>query len=195
MAEQLIIVTSESSDVVVPAGQVAITADAYLDGGRYTDPDAHVINLCRDVSYSSKGYYVSLLADARGQQEILDLIDLPEPLHVLMVGTFSTNATVVRVGQCGVHDDEVVGVEQHDHLRQHVEQDQLGRAGGHRQRHLDGGLHVRHVREHGDEAANRLLEAGLPGRPPGLHERVRGVREVAVAAPVPHTRHGMAEGG
>ncbi len=70
MAEQLItIVVTDLSDVVVPAGQRCITADAYLESGNTSDTtqSTHVINLCRDARYGSKGYYVSLLADARGQ--------------------------------------------------------------------------------------------------------------------------------
>lgn len=64
----IIVVTSASDDVSVPAGLLTTTVDAYLDGGAFADADAQVINLCRDTSYGSKGYYVSLLADARGQR-------------------------------------------------------------------------------------------------------------------------------
>jgi hypothetical protein len=64
-AKLIIVVTSEPDDVSVPDGLVGTTADAYLEGGRYADAAAQVINLCRDISYGGKGYYVSLLADAR----------------------------------------------------------------------------------------------------------------------------------
>src|SRR5687768_1117311 len=64
----IIIVTSERNDVVPPAGQSCNTADEYLEGNTACcDPNAQIVNLCRDISYGSKGYYVSLLADARGQ--------------------------------------------------------------------------------------------------------------------------------
>lgn len=47
----------------------AVSADEYLEGRAGTlDRDAIVVNLCRSYSYLSKGYYVSLLADARGQR-------------------------------------------------------------------------------------------------------------------------------
>ena len=47
----------------------ALTADEYLEGRKSAlDRDAVVINLCRSYAYLSKGYYVSLLADARGQR-------------------------------------------------------------------------------------------------------------------------------
>ena len=64
----IIVVTTERNDVIPPDGQKCVTADEYLEGSApFTDANAHVINLCRDVTYGSKGYYVSLLADARGQ--------------------------------------------------------------------------------------------------------------------------------
>ncbi len=46
-----------------------VSADEYLEGRAGTlDRDTIVVNLCRSYSYLSKGYYVSLLADARGQR-------------------------------------------------------------------------------------------------------------------------------
>ncbi len=46
-----------------------LTADEYLEGRKNAlDRNAVVVNLCRSYSYLSKGYYVSLLADARGQR-------------------------------------------------------------------------------------------------------------------------------
>ncbi|HEX6371776.1 MAG TPA: glutamate-cysteine ligase family protein [Longimicrobium sp.] len=54
----------------LPEGMHA-TADQYLEGGEaFTEPGAVVVNLCRSWKYGSKGYYVSLLADARGQLPI-----------------------------------------------------------------------------------------------------------------------------
>lgn len=45
------------------------TADEYLEGKRGTlSEDLVIINLCRSYQYLSKGYYVSLLADARHQR-------------------------------------------------------------------------------------------------------------------------------
>ncbi len=45
------------------------TADEYLEGdGLALRENAVVLNLCRSYQYLSKGYYVSLLADARGQR-------------------------------------------------------------------------------------------------------------------------------
>jgi glutathione synthase/RimK-type ligase-like ATP-grasp enzyme len=45
------------------------TADEYLEGKRRAlEPAAVVLNLCKSYQYLSKGYYVSLLADARAQR-------------------------------------------------------------------------------------------------------------------------------
>ena len=60
-----------------------VTADEYLEGARgSSDRSAAVVNLCRSYAYLSKGYYVSLLADARGQRaypalEMIEQINNP----------------------------------------------------------------------------------------------------------------------
>jgi glutathione synthase/RimK-type ligase-like ATP-grasp enzyme len=51
-----------------------LTADEYLEGARGGSArGAVVVNLCRSYAYLSKGYYVSLLADARGQRALPSL--------------------------------------------------------------------------------------------------------------------------
>ncbi|MBV9108862.1 MAG: RimK-like ATPgrasp N-terminal domain-containing protein, partial [Gemmatimonadetes bacterium] len=44
------------------------------------DPRATVVNLCRSTRYGSRGYYVSLLADARKQQ-VLPSVDTSQGLQ------------------------------------------------------------------------------------------------------------------
>lgn len=68
---RVIAVVSEAADGRgLPEG-MHVTADRYLaGGGELTAPGAVVVNLCRSWKYGSKGYYVSLLADARGQLPI-----------------------------------------------------------------------------------------------------------------------------
>jgi glutathione synthase/RimK-type ligase-like ATP-grasp enzyme len=52
-------------------GLPTLTADEYLEGARGASArGAVVVNLCRSYAYLSKGYYVSLLADARGQRAL-----------------------------------------------------------------------------------------------------------------------------
>src|SRR4051812_14120795 len=72
----------------VPGSSVE-TARAYL-----TDPetanriDARVINLCRADRYQGRGYYVSLLAEARGHHPLPDvktIEDLQAPAHLKML--------------------------------------------------------------------------------------------------------------
>lgn len=47
-----------------------ITAHEYLTSNLDDDPKVRVFNLCNDYSYCKKGYYVSLLAEARGHRPL-----------------------------------------------------------------------------------------------------------------------------
>jgi glutathione synthase/RimK-type ligase-like ATP-grasp enzyme/gamma-glutamyl:cysteine ligase YbdK (ATP-grasp superfamily) len=68
---RVIAVVSEAADGRgLPEG-ITVTADQYLEGGdAFAEPGTVVVNLCRSWKYGGKGYYVSLLADARGQLPI-----------------------------------------------------------------------------------------------------------------------------
>ncbi len=105
---QHVIVVDREEDFKWPAeNRQVLTAKEFVgnirgkDGGKKFPASARVINLCRDYSYLSLGYYSSLLAEARGQKVIpsvevlLDLnwkrlyqSDLPE-LNDLLRKTFS----------------------------------------------------------------------------------------------------------
>lgn len=52
------------------ADRRVVTAREYVDQTEGEPAGGHVINLCRDYSYLSLGYYASLLAEARGQRVI-----------------------------------------------------------------------------------------------------------------------------
>ncbi|MDB4949610.1 MAG: Glutamate--cysteine ligase [Gemmatimonadetes bacterium] len=66
----LVVVSEEKDAKAFPAGAV-VTADRYLEGGEGLGGEGSVVvNLCRSCDYGGKGYYVSLLAPARGQQAI-----------------------------------------------------------------------------------------------------------------------------
>jgi glutathione synthase/RimK-type ligase-like ATP-grasp enzyme len=57
------------------------TADEYLEGKRHAlEAAAVVLNLCKSYQYLSKGYYVSLLADARGQR-IFPTLEMIEEIN------------------------------------------------------------------------------------------------------------------
>jgi glutathione synthase/RimK-type ligase-like ATP-grasp enzyme/gamma-glutamyl:cysteine ligase YbdK (ATP-grasp superfamily) len=68
---RVIAVVSNQEDAKgLPEG-IAVAADRYLEGSdELGEAGAVVVNLCRTWKYGSKGYYVSLLADARGQHAI-----------------------------------------------------------------------------------------------------------------------------
>ncbi|MGB7786570.1 MAG: RimK family protein [Salinimicrobium sp.] len=66
-----------------------ISARDYLTNPHFSHlKKARIFNLCKDYSYQSKGYYVSLLAEARGHlaiPTIMNLVDLREPVLVRIV--------------------------------------------------------------------------------------------------------------
>jgi len=60
-------------------GVEIITPRAYFSKEQYAaQRNTRVFNLCSDYSYQSKGYYVSLLAEARGQKPIPDVKNLQD---------------------------------------------------------------------------------------------------------------------
>ncbi len=59
-----------------------VTAHAYLTDNRYGgNQNLRVFNLCRSYKYQSVGYYVSLLAEARGHRSIPDVATLQDFRH------------------------------------------------------------------------------------------------------------------
>ncbi|MCU0726448.1 MAG: glutamate-cysteine ligase family protein [Planctomycetes bacterium] len=74
-----LIVVSRQGDLPLHDGNV-VTADEFLEGREeLLRKDLTVVNLCRSWRYLSKGYYVSLLADARGQR-VIPTVDTIETL-------------------------------------------------------------------------------------------------------------------
>ena len=70
MSGRVLVVVSSAHDLPeLPADRV-VTADQYLAGVEGLARGVTVVNLCRSYRYRSKGYYVSLIADARGQQAL-----------------------------------------------------------------------------------------------------------------------------
>jgi glutathione synthase/RimK-type ligase-like ATP-grasp enzyme/gamma-glutamyl:cysteine ligase YbdK (ATP-grasp superfamily) len=75
-----IVVVSRRADAAELPDALVATADEYLAGsGELGAAGLTVVNLCRSYRYRTKGYYVSLLADARGQQ-VIPRIDTVEAL-------------------------------------------------------------------------------------------------------------------
>lgn len=83
---RVVVVVSEAADAAALANCHAITADEYLEGAEELhDRKITVVNLCRSYRYRSKGYYVSLLADARGQRvlpTVATIQGLSEPFRL-----------------------------------------------------------------------------------------------------------------
>jgi len=52
------------------AGTRVVTARDYLTDPAYSESQARVLNLCRTDRYQGRGYYVSLLAEARGHRPL-----------------------------------------------------------------------------------------------------------------------------
>ncbi|HEX8360415.1 MAG TPA: glutamate-cysteine ligase family protein [Longimicrobium sp.] len=66
---RVLVVVSDPADAAGLPEAGVVRAERYLEGGGdVAEAGAVVVNLCRSFHYGSTGYYVSLLADARGQQ-------------------------------------------------------------------------------------------------------------------------------
>src|SRR6188768_2304987 len=74
----LIVTDSKQEWLEVPGANV-LTARGYL-AERESDlyDDVRVLNLCRTGRYQGRGYYVSLLAEARGQRPVPDVKTLED---------------------------------------------------------------------------------------------------------------------
>lgn len=79
---KLIVVSQPEKWPIVMENTSIITSQDYLTKPEYTElKNARVFNLSDKYSYQSKGYYVSLLAEARGHTSIptiSNLVDLGE---------------------------------------------------------------------------------------------------------------------
>jgi glutathione synthase/RimK-type ligase-like ATP-grasp enzyme/gamma-glutamyl:cysteine ligase YbdK (ATP-grasp superfamily) len=65
----MLVVVTDRADVAAVPDELVTTAREYIEGGAgATQANRLVVNLCRTLGYGTDGYYVSLLADARGQQ-------------------------------------------------------------------------------------------------------------------------------
>jgi glutathione synthase/RimK-type ligase-like ATP-grasp enzyme len=83
------VVVTDSSRMEMLDGLPTLAADEYLEGaGGALDDRTTVVNLCRSHAYLSKGYYVSLLADARHHTclpNLRTIQDLRNPFTYLRV--------------------------------------------------------------------------------------------------------------
>lgn len=87
MNGRVLCVVSDPTDLGELRDRV-VAADQYLSAGGVYPHEATVVNLCRSYRYRSKGYYVSLVADARGHRvlpPVEALEELSEPYGVFRV--------------------------------------------------------------------------------------------------------------
>lgn len=68
MKNIVVVSNLEDLEFFLQANMEVIGADEYLQNGMDLDRLTRVFNLCRDYSYGKKGYYVSLIAEARGHR-------------------------------------------------------------------------------------------------------------------------------
>ena len=87
--KKLIVVSHPEKWNIAVDNIAVISSQDYLTNPEYSKlKKARVFNLCKDYSYQSKGYYVSLLAEARDHRAIptvRNIVDLREPKLVKIV--------------------------------------------------------------------------------------------------------------
>jgi len=87
--KKLIVVNNPEKWNIAVDNIAVISSQDYLTNPEYSKlKKARVFNLCKDYSYQSKGYYVSLLAEARDHRAIptvRNIVDLREPKLVKIV--------------------------------------------------------------------------------------------------------------
>jgi len=87
--KKLIVVNHPEKWNIAVDNIAVISSQDYLTNPEYSKlKKARVFNLCKDYSYQSKGYYVSLLAEARDHRAIptvSNIVDLREPKLVKIV--------------------------------------------------------------------------------------------------------------
>lgn len=119
MAEsKIIVVVTDPRDLEGLEGRTVVRTEDYLDGDpAYAEAGATVVNLCQSCDYGSSGYYVSLLADARGQNvmpTLQTIAGLAEPyarfraLQEAGVPTIDAGEMIARkraVGALTIEDD------------------------------------------------------------------------------------------
>ena len=86
----LIVVDQPKDWSLAIAGVQVISAREYLTSSEHSERrGVRVFNLCRSYKYQSAGYYVSLLAGARGHRPIPSIETLSEFRHQARVQVFS----------------------------------------------------------------------------------------------------------
>lgn len=89
LMKKILVVNNVSKWNLSQKNITVVSSQDYLTNPEYAEiKKARIFNLCKEYSYQSKGYYVSLLAEARGHLAIptvKNLVDLREPKLVRIV--------------------------------------------------------------------------------------------------------------
>jgi len=87
--KKIIVVNNPKHWTLPVSGVEVVSAKDYLTNPEFTDlRNVRVFNLCREYTYQSKGYYVSLLAEARGHKvipNVKSIQDLKAPAIVKII--------------------------------------------------------------------------------------------------------------
>ncbi len=105
----LLVVTQNLKDwnLDVPNVEV-ISAKAYLADPRYVDlKNAKVYNLCKSYRYQTSGYYVSLLAEARGHQAVPNVTTIQDLKYQTIIRVLSDDLDgMIQKSLHDIHSDE-----------------------------------------------------------------------------------------
>ncbi|MBK8979200.1 MAG: RimK family protein [Planctomycetes bacterium] len=85
-----------------------VSADAYLAGRQYADGvRRRVVNLCRTLRYQRSGYYVSLLAEARGHRPLPTIGTIQDlKSRTLIRAAGSEHAELIEKTLATIHSDK-----------------------------------------------------------------------------------------
>jgi glutathione synthase/RimK-type ligase-like ATP-grasp enzyme len=86
-----LIVVTKAKDITLSFNEIeTVTARDYLTDPRFTEMrNARVYNLCRQYRYQSSGYYVSLLAEARGHRPVPSVTTIRDTLSQTITRSLS----------------------------------------------------------------------------------------------------------
>lgn len=106
MKSYVVVERPSSWRVDLPAGVEMLTPKAYLSDPAFQKiRRARVYNLCRDYSYQSAGYYVSLLAEARGHRP-LPTVSTLRKIHGRLVSPARELQTVIQRSLADIQSPE-----------------------------------------------------------------------------------------
>lgn len=107
MSTLIVTQNTKDWDLEVPDVEV-VSAKAYLTDPRYVDlNNAKIYNLCKSYRYQTSGYYVSLLAEARGHQAIPNVTTIQDLKYQTIIRVLSDDINgLIQKNLRDIHSDE-----------------------------------------------------------------------------------------